>query len=551
MFAWFADFSARHRNIVFMIMVAITALATWGNFHKPPVMEESAAPLGESRSAKQKSAAEKSAATPKEKPDKAAKPSAESKASPSDKQETRSERLASAFDFQSSEAVLIVSSKDMFTPANIAAVRRIVREVESLDCVDSVFWADRVPQLNVFGIADPLIPPDGATPEAFRQAKERLQKNPVVVGQLMSADGNSLMLPIVYDWLMAMDDKDVTERVLSAAQTAATSDKSASVDVRFTGAVPIYMAYHDAFHQTSWQFRVIGYGLVTVLAAILFRGWAALLISAAGPALGLYWTFGLLSLFERPINDLTAVILPVLLGMVGFTDSVHLVAHLRQRRAEGESPEEASAGTLRTVGPACWMTSLTTAIGFGSLLTSHSPFVHSFGEVCGIGVLVAFVAVLLFVPWASGGWIGSRLVAASPRDLLGRIPDLLAVMLEFILRHHRLVSAFSVLLTCGLIGYAARLRPDDLIEEALPANTQAYSALEYADQNFGGIAFVRIELTWPENVPSDSPQILEAIHAVETLVADEPLLHFPMSIRSLMSSFPGEKDDYATQMTFL
>ncbi|QDU63355.1 Multidrug resistance protein MdtC [Planctomycetes bacterium Pan216] len=470
---------------------------------------------------------------------------------------TQSERVTNSFDLSRSEAFLVVDGDDLFNPATMAAIRSMVDAVEGMEIVDTVFWVDRIPMLNVFGIADPLIPPNGSSPEAFLEAREELLEHPLIVGQLLSPDGRTLMMPIVYDWFFVDDDASCTEGVLETARQAleASASKSGLVDiprVQITGNVPLYLATRTAFKRNQWFYRIAGYGMILLLSIVLFRGLTAVLVVASGPAIGIFWAFGLIELSGVYINELANVVLPVLLSLVGLADSVHLVVHVRQRRALGDTPLEAAASAIRDVGPACLLTSLTTAIGFLSLLTASSEFVQDFGRVCAMGVGISFTAVVTLVPLlTSFQWIGGTIERGQERDLIGWALRRCGSAIDWILRHHRFVSTMAILSTIGLLLVSSTLRPDNRLEDAMPASTNAYKALAYCDEAFGGIEFARIEVTWPKSLQEDDGEILQAIIDVEELVGTEPLVQHPLSIRGLLAFFPGDKDDHDTQMTFL
>jgi len=62
--------------------------------------------------------------------------------------------------------------------------------------------------------------------------------------------------------------------------------------------------------------------------------------------------------------------------MIGFTDGVHLVVGIRQNRASGSTARDSVYDAVLHIGPACLLTSLTTAIGFGSLMVSKSTMIR-------------------------------------------------------------------------------------------------------------------------------------------------------------------------------
>ena len=94
---------------------------------------------------------------------------------------------------------------------------------------------------------------------------------------------------------------------------------------------------------------------------------------------------GGLALLEVPLHPGNFVAVPLILGL-GVDDGIHLV--LRHREGGG------TAATMQAI----WRTSITTAIGFGSLVTAQSPALASLGGIVLAGVLVCFAASALVLP---------------------------------------------------------------------------------------------------------------------------------------------------------
>lgn len=460
---------------------------------------------------------------------------------------TTSERVQSRFNLGSSDAFLVIETDDLFTPEAIAAVRRMVAEVEGLEFVDSVFWIDRVPILNVFGFADPLVPPGDASAASFRQAEERLRGHPLA-GQLISDDGRALLMPIVYDWLRLEDASTASETLLATAREAGGERLT---KVMLTGRAPLFADQQAAFDRNTLKFQIIGYALALVLSAIIFRGLAAVGVVFGAAGLGVFWALGIVKLFAVPANPLAEVVMPVMLAMIGLTDGVHLLAQVRRRRAAGDPPIESARDAITKVGLACWLTSLTTAIGFGSLLLAKSDYVQDFGRVCMIGVFIAFSAVVTFVPWVCSTWVGRYVDRGYERDLLGKGVERLTGLVSVTTRYRVIVSLAAIAMTIGLAALSLQIKPDNQMRSAMPAASQSYRALEYTDEHFGGVQFIRAEVYWPDSLAGDDPQILAAVRDVERLILDEPLLSRPLSIRTMLASFPGDPDDLSTQSTFL
>lgn len=526
---WLAAYFVRFRLLVAAAMIVVTGLATWGYMPEPPRTE----------------------VPPKEE-------SPERTREFRPEPPTASEQVSNRFNLAQSESFLVIECDDFFRPDVVRALRSTVAAVEALPTVETVFWVDRIPLINVFGFADPLIPEEDASSETFEEARQRVLNHPLIRGQLLSPDGRTMMLPIIYNWLFVGSNEDLIENVTRTAREAFAEAlrESETADppefrIRLTGYVPLFTAQKSAFERNQTTFRIIAYTLVIVLAIVMFRGLAAVLIVAGAPALGLYWTFGLLELFDVHTNDLANVVMPILVTMIGLTDGIHLMVHIRRRRADGESPLAAAEHAIDTIGTACWLTSLTTAIGFASLMLAHSSYVQDFGRDCCIGVLITFVAVVTFIPLLSTTRLARNIHQGYEHDFIGKGLHRTAWIVDAIIRHRIPVSLAFAAMTVLFGWWSLSLKADDRIADSLPSSTEAYQALAHCDESFGGIEFVRAVVIWPEGLAEDSPLILKSVREIHRLADDEPLLSHPLSIDNLLSPLPGDPDDLETRMTFL
>ncbi|MCA9198999.1 MAG: MMPL family transporter, partial [Planctomycetales bacterium] len=291
------------------------------------------------------------------------------------------------------DAVLVVQSDAFFSPAGATALRDIVSELEAADYVRNVLWMDRVPIMNIFGLPEPLFPRSEASAERFANAQEKALGNPLVKGQLLSADAKTLLMMVQFDYLFIESDQACVAGLREIFERTAARHPEVELSLEITGRVPIYLDIMKTRDENVVRYQLIGYGMVLLMSVILFRGIWAVIVVAIAPSLGVFWTLGILRFLELQDNPFNDVVLPVLLSMVGLTDGVHLMVQIRRFRAEGMSPKEAAREGIRHVGLACFLTSLTTAIGFGSLLLADHEIVEEFGLSCTIGVLLTFVAV--------------------------------------------------------------------------------------------------------------------------------------------------------------
>jgi len=134
---------------------------------------------------------------------------------------------------------------------------------------------------------------------------------------------------------------------------------------------------------------------VVVLLLIDFKNPLLAFMAMVPLIAGTAWMAGLTKLAGMKLNFNNVIALPLIIG-IGIDDGVHLI---HRYRVEG-------GGGVRTIfantGKAILLTSLTTMIGFGSLIFMTHRGMASMGTVLTIGIGSCFITTLLFLAPAFG-----------------------------------------------------------------------------------------------------------------------------------------------------
>ncbi|MEN8113108.1 MAG: MMPL family transporter [Actinomycetota bacterium] len=91
-------------------------------------------------------------------------------------------------------------------------------------------------------------------------------------------------------------------------------------------------------------------------------------------------------------------ILPILLIGLGVDYSIHITSRYREETSEGEPVADAVATSIRTVGVALVLATITTAVGFLTNVLNEIPALREFGVLAAIGIVASFIIMLTFVP---------------------------------------------------------------------------------------------------------------------------------------------------------
>ncbi|MEM6691412.1 MAG: efflux RND transporter permease subunit [Planctomycetota bacterium] len=416
------------------------------------------------------------------------------------------------------------------------ALRSAVEALESLPQVYSVQWLNDIPDFNLFGLSGSLLPGPNASPRQWDSARTKILDNPLAVGQFLSSDARTAIMLLTIDWFDVFEDSDVTDALRIAATEAAGDD---DIEFRVTGEIPLNLMIANSYEEDSTKYQIVGYAIMMITALVLFRGPAAVIIVAIAPALGVFWTMGLLRYFDLQDNPFTAVIVPVLISLVGLTDSVHLMVEVRNQRASGLSAVEAGRRAVARVGLACLLTSVTTAVAFASLQTAHHEVVREFGWCCVIGVAATFISVLTVIPLGCRSPLGRRLHVGLEKSLIHRQFSRIEPLIDWILRYRTAWSIAAIASTAACIIAASRLTPDEKRFTGLSDVGEAPEALRHIDEAMGGLEFARISIVGDLDVPEH--RMLWMVSKVGKILNDEPLIGHPMGMHRLIDALPGER----------
>jgi hypothetical protein len=140
--------------------------------------------------------------------------------------------------------------------------------------------------------------------------------------------------------------------------------------------------------------RSSGIALALVMAVVLvsFHGHVGRALLAFLPlSLGCLWTFGIWGALGRPLDLLVVFTVPLLLG-TGINLGAHAVHWQRLY------PRRGLAGAVEDIGLAMMMATFTTALGFGSLVTSRVPGLAHDGVLVAAGITACLLATLMVLP---------------------------------------------------------------------------------------------------------------------------------------------------------
>ena len=137
--------------------------------------------------------------------------------------------------------------------------------------------------------------------------------------------------------------------------------------------------------------------LLTLVFKTQMGTFKATLIALLPAIIGAQWTMGIIGLSGREVS-IVSVLAPIFTIVIGSADGLHFVSHVQDARAEGEGRSESVVSTLTVVGKPIIITTLTSMLGFLSLLIMDTAAINDLATFAALGILLAGVVTWLVLP---------------------------------------------------------------------------------------------------------------------------------------------------------
>ncbi len=228
------------------------------------------------------------------------------------------------------------------------------------------------------------------TREAARMIREKAFSNPMLRGRLFSADGKVMCI------YLPLTDKHLCYRI-NTELNKKIAEMGGNEKYHIAGVPVAEVAIGvEMFSQMSVGSPL---AMIVILALLLvfFRKWRLVILPMIIAMFSVLSTMGLMIAFGFPVHILSSM-LPVFLMTIAMVDSVHVLSEFVDTYSEEKGRKNTIREVMNTLFAPILYTSLTTAIGFASLAFTPIPPARVFGTFLSIGVMIAWLYTVIFVP---------------------------------------------------------------------------------------------------------------------------------------------------------
>ena len=456
--------------------------------------------------------------------------------SPDNEALTASEFASEAFEGSPATIVqVVVEGDDVVSPEGLQTVTAVREAVTS--AFPDRLSADRgapvvsyllpVEQAIAQGVVDPAtLTDDAAVDAAYEQAVTQLPPEATGISSGLVATADGQIAPVDAETallLVFLDTAAITEGAEgvdaeTAALIGAVRDVVEVVDEVDTPldtsafAFELLFEADESFNEEIARLFATAAGIIVLILLLVYlfpprgdatrfstlrRAGADVLLTMFAILASISWMqgigvllgpdyLGVIGAFTPPTQ-----IIPILLIGLGVDYAIHMTTRYREEIAEGDPDvDHAWRRAAGTVGVALLLATMTTALGFLTNVVNPVPAIQDFGVLAAIGITVAFLLMLTFVP-AARSLLDRRAGGALPREALGataegRLSNITAATAVLGERFAVPVVIVTVL-AAGLGGYGlTQLSTEFSFTDFLPEDNPVLATFDTIEEEFSG-----------------------------------------------------------------
>lgn len=409
----------------------------------------------------------------------------------------------------------IRNSEGIFEEEFLRKIDTITSQVEALELTNEV--------LSITNLKNPIISPLGffqtpvlrlRAPRYYPIDSTQIYGNEMLIGTLVAKNIPAVSILVKHKQMISKREADLLMDQISHILGQYQLD-----EVHLAGKVKAQAVYVQKMQEELVIFVSASIVLVVFFLSLTYRSWWGVLVPLVVVLLAAIWISGIMSLSGKKL-DVMMVLLPTIIFVVGMSDVVHILTKYIEELRNGQNKIKAIKITFKEIGIATFLTSLTTSIGFLTLLTASVKPIRDFGIYTAIGVFVAFFLAFTVLPSIMVLMKKPKVVHRKENRLLWT--DTLGTIFFWVLRHRTFILILALFITGISVYGISRLQINTFLLEDIRENDPLKKDFLFFDQHFGGSkSFEMAVMVKDSSFTVFDSEVLLEIQKVENFLKNE------------------------------
>jgi len=421
------------------------------------------------------------------------------------------------FNIRDGIIIAVENKEGVFNYSTLKKVKDLTKTLGKMkeinkDDVTSLYTAD-----NIIGTEDGMdvksfykkVP---ESPEALNKIRDNVRSNEMIYGRLVSKDETvTVIIAEINDDVFS---QKFYHEILNLVKKYEGPEKLYVAGRPIVEGTMAYLGPKDMKRMVPIVILVIIFVLIAVL-----RSFKSTLFTLLVVLFATVWTFGLMALLKVPIYAVSTMI-PVMLIAIGVADGIHIFSHMHlyMRNNPGAGKKEVVMNMIHEMWKPVVMTSVTTAVGFISLLTSQVYPIKYFGIFTAFGVMMAMVFSLVLLPagimaFGLPGWKDKNREDKEKEKQQNKFSS---QFIRNLLKYKYItIIATAIVIAVSIIGIQKVWINSSFLDK-FEENSDIVQTDKFINEHFGGTSTLNVIFESKENDTFKQPEVLRAIDKLQS-----------------------------------
>ncbi len=416
------------------------------------------------------------------------------------------------FDIKDGIIIAFENKDGIYNSGTLQKVKDLTKKLQKMKEIDktdvtSLYTAD-----NIVGTEDGMdvkaffkhVPKDSSK---LAELQQKVRSNEMVFGRIVSTDETvTVIIARIGDDVFS---QDFYHRILAISK-------------EYEGPENVYVAGRPIVEGTMAYLgprdmkRMVPIVLLVILLVLylVLRNVKSTLFTLFVVVFSTIWAFGLMAAVNIPIYAVSTM-LPVMLIAIGVADGIHLYSHLYMFLKDNPEAtrQEAVHDMLHEMWRPVVMTSVTTAVGFISLLTSQVYPIKYFGIFTAFGVMMAMVFSLVLIPATIlvFGLPHAKKKIKAEEDDDDKTDHLAYRFAEGVLKYKTIIYGITLLITVVSVWGMTKVWINSSFLEKFESDSDIVLTDKFINEHFGGTSTLNVVLEGENGDTFKQPAALELI----------------------------------------
>ena len=419
------------------------------------------------------------------------------------------------FHIQDGIIIAIENENGIYNSETLQKVKDLTKSLQKMDEIEkadvtSLYTADNIVGTEMGLEVNPFFKRVPTTESSLQKLQKEVRGNDMIYKRIVSEDeqvtliiaeiGDDSFSQEFYQKIVDLADKyEGPEKLYVAGRPIVEGSLAALAPADMIKMVPIVIL------------------VIVLVLFIIMRSFKATILTLSVVIFSVLWAFGLMSVLGVPIYAVSTM-LPVMLIAIGVADGIHLFNHLKiyLNKHPNSSKKDALADMIQGMWKPVVMTSITTAVGFISLLTSQVYPIKYFGMFTAFGVMMAMVFSLVMVPagimtFGLPRWKTKKHIKDQKKLSISDL-KLSTKLLKF--KKLSIIGTF-VIVAVSLWGMT-QVWVDSSFLSMFDKSSSIVVTDTFINENFGGTSTLNVIFDSEENGAFKNPEVLKALEDLQS-----------------------------------